>query len=63
MHVDNYTLRAPITARELAQHYRVSTMTITRWVRRGCPVLRTRPLLFDLDAVQGWAGVPAKPAI
>jgi hypothetical protein len=43
-----------LTTRELAHAYNTTAMSISRWIRRGCPVVRTSPYLFDLIEVEAW---------
>lgn len=39
---------------EIAAYFEVSSVTITRWIKAGCPTVRTEPYLLDLAAVDAW---------
>lgn len=47
-----------LTKQQLATYYGVSTWTVDKWVREGCPTKKlplTRGKRFDLAAVEEWA--------
>lgn len=43
-----------VEAKELAEIFSTTKMSVSRWVRYGCPYLDTRPRTFDVDAVRQW---------
>ncbi len=49
-----------MTTGQIAAHYGVSTETVRRWIRQGCPAKRLGMAKrggnyrLDLDAVQAW---------
>jgi excisionase family DNA binding protein len=55
-----------LTRKELAERYGVNVETVSRWVRRGCPVRRASayrsPMRFDADEVDAWLKEPKTPA-
>ena len=54
-----------LSRKELAERYGVNVETISRWVRRGCPVRRASayrsPMLFDPAEVDAWLATPKTP--
>lgn len=53
---------ALLTREQLAAHYGVCTETISRWVKRGCPVRRASShrsrMWFDPAEVDAWLAQP-----
>ena len=45
---------ASASTREVAAYCDVSAVTVVRWIKAGCPTVRTRPYLLDLRAVEAW---------
>lgn len=57
--------KATLTIKELTEHLKIQRSTVNRWMKLGCPYLRTpngmrRTIRFELDAVLAWLGKGAE---
>lgn len=48
------------TIAEIARWYDVNATQVSRWIAAGCPLVRTKPYLLDLEQVEAWLSSRAK---
>lgn len=54
MNASRKTPNTHLTPAEVAQAIGASRVSVTYWIGLGCPVVRTGPLMLDLEEVRAW---------